>query len=116
MLKKIILSLLLLNSSLSACCGCALVVASMNALTATIKSSVKAGDKMTAMLYDNTVGKNNRDSLKETERRLRELSNTLKIKELGAKCDNKIIFELKKSNNTQNIIKSIEIYSKSIEN
>ena len=116
MLKKVILSLLILNSSLSACCGCALVVASMNALTTTIKRSVKTGDKMTAMLYDNTVGKNNRDSLKETERRLRELSNTLKIKGLGAKCDNEMIFGLKKSNSTESIIKSIEIYNKSIEN
>lgn len=116
MLKKSILAILILNSSLSACCGCALVIASMNALTGTIKGSVKAGDKMTALLYDNTVGKNNGDSLKETERRLRELSNTLKIKGLGAKCDNEMIFELQKANSTEDVIKSIEIYGNSIEN
>lgn len=67
---------------------------------------------MTGILYDNTVNKNNRDSLKEAEKRLRELSNTLKIKELGVGCDNEILFEIKKSNGIESVIKSIEIHNK----
>jgi hypothetical protein len=112
MFKKIILSMLVWNSSLSACCGCALVINSMNSLTTAIQQSVELGDKTTATLYSNTAGVNIGNSLRETERRLRELSNTLQIKRLGVNCENEIIFELKKSNNIESVIKSVEIYNK----
>jgi len=114
--KRSIITILIINSSLSACCGCAIVSKSMKVLTKTIKKGMSVGDKMTASLYNNSIEKNNLDSLRETGKRLRELSNTLKIKELEANCNNEMIFELQKANNIQEIIKSLEIYGNSIEN
>jgi len=84
-------TLLLSGKTLFACCGCAIVIASMNALTAGTKATVKEVDETLGIYFKQQV-------VAENERYLKSLKNTKKVVENSTKLNKGMFLEYDKIN------------------
>ena len=84
-------TLILSGKSLFACCGCAIVIASMNALTAGTKGAIKEADETLGMYFKQQV-------VAENERYLKSLKNTKEVVENSTKLNKGMFLEYDKIN------------------
>lgn len=95
---SIVLATLIITSKLSACCGCAIVIASTTLLKTTTKASIEAADASLSSYFEETIKKNTEGSLIATKSTEEAMSSSLKLTEETYLLYDKILFNTYKTN------------------
>jgi NifU-like protein involved in Fe-S cluster formation len=97
--------LLLLPSSSFACCGCAIVMASTNLLTATSKATIKEVDMSLGEYFNQVVTKENERYLSSLKNTPRDIQDGTKVHKEMFMAYDKLAHTIKKENNIKSNIK-----------